>query len=217
MRRFALALLGAVLLTACSESPTAVVPQTNPLPGAKLTSAYGPRTHDPITGKALVDGHHDGHDLAAAAGTPIRASKEGKVTFAGTRGGYGKAVILSHAEGWSTLYGHASKLAVQEGQTVRAGQVIAYVGSTGHSTGPHLHYELRRNGVAMDPGLAWLPGPQAAKASKVAKGKVIAKGKAIAKRPAVKQAVKPAIKQVAKKSAPKKVAKSTSKVALRGT
>lgn len=209
MRRFALALLGAVLLTACSESPTSVVPQTNPLPGAKLTSAYGPRSHDPITGQALVDGHHDGHDLAAAAGTPIRAAKDGKVTFSGTRGGYGKAVILAHAGGWSTLYGHASRLAVKEGQAVRAGQVIAYVGSTGRSTGPHLHYELRRNGVAMDPGLAWLPGPetpQKAKARAVAKKPVKRAGAKLAKAPS---------KVTRKATAPKVTRRPAAKVALK--
>lgn len=157
MRAFALALLGALLLTACSESPTSV-PQLDPLPGATLTSAFGPRSHDPVTGQALVDGHHDGYDLAAAAGTPIRAAKSGKVTFAGRRGGYGQAVILAHAGGWSTLYGHASRLAVKPGQAVNAGQVIAYVGSTGHSTGPHLHYELRRNGRAVDPALTLASG-----------------------------------------------------------
>lgn len=189
MRRFALALLGAVLLTACSESPTSVVPQVNPLPGAKLTSAFGPRSTDPVTGKALIDGHHDGYDLAAAAGTAIRASKAGTVTFAGPKGGYGNAVMLSHAGGWSSLYGHASRLAVKQGQAVRAGQVIAYVGSTGHSTGPHLHYELRRNGVAVDPALSLASGRPALQATKVAKKA----GKAnnplkVAKRPAKKAA-----------------------------
>ncbi|HEY9856758.1 MAG TPA: M23 family metallopeptidase, partial [Stenomitos sp.] len=182
MRGFALALLGALLLTACADNPTATVPQVNPLPGAKLTSAFGPRTTDPVTGKALVDGHHDGYDLAAAMGTPIRAAKTGTVTFAGNRGGYGNAIILTHAGGWSTLYGHASRLAVKEGQTVQAGQVIAYVGSTGHSTGPHLHYELRRNGVAVDPALALAAGRPLAPSAKVAKS--AGATRKVAKRPA---------------------------------
>lgn len=181
MRAFALALLGAVLLTACSESPTSVVPQAHPLPGAKLTSAFGPRSHDPLTGKTLVDGHHDGYDLAAASGTAIRAAKAGRVAFAGAKGGYGRSIVLAHAGGWSTLYGHASRLAVKEGQKVRAGQVIAYVGSTGRSTGPHLHYELRRNGVAVDPALSLASGRPALGVKAV---KAAAKPRKVQKKPA---------------------------------
>lgn len=156
------------LLAGCDEGPT--VPQVNPLPGARLTSDFGARDRDPVTGKALVDGHHDGYDLAAPMGSPIRASKTGKVTFAGSRGGYGNAVILDHPEGWTTLYGHASRLAVKVGQAVNAGQVIAYVGSTGHSTGPHLHYELRRYGQAVDPKLAVASALQPAVSPAKAKG-----------------------------------------------
>lgn len=151
-RRFLPLALLVALLAGCDDGPT--VPQVNPLPGARLTSDFGSRAKDPVTGKALVDGHHDGYDLAAPMGSPIRAAKSGKVTFVGPRGGYGNAVVLEHPEGWTTLYGHASRLAVKVGQAVNAGDVIAYVGSTGHSTGPHLHYELRRNGQAVDPKLA---------------------------------------------------------------
>lgn len=147
-------------LGGCESTPT--VPQLDPLPGARLTSTFGVRTHDPVTGKALIDGHHDGCDLAAAHGSPIRATKTGKVSFAGSQGGYGKLVVLDHPAGWSTYYGHASKLAVKEGMTIQAGQVIAYVGSTGHSTGPHLHYELRHHGIAVDPQLAFSPPAKAA-------------------------------------------------------
>lgn len=184
--------LAVVLLAGCDDGPT--VPQINPLPGARLTSDFGARDRDPVTGKTLVDGHHDGYDLAAPMGSPIRASKTGKVTFAGARGGYGNAVILEHADGYTTLYGHASRLAVKVGQAISAGQVIAYVGSTGHSTGPHLHYELRRYGLAVDPKLAVAaalrppsPPAKAVKATKTktkaaAKAKVAARAKPKAKK-----------------------------------
>lgn len=162
MRLVPLILSISLLLSAgCSDTPTSPVPQLNPLPGARLTAAFGVRSHDPVTGKRLVDGHHDGYDLAAPWGTPIHAAKAGRVVFAGIKGGYGNAVILTHAGGWSTLYGHASKLLVKPNQTVKVGQVIAYVGSTGHSTGPHLHYELRRYGVAVDPAVSWVSSAHA--------------------------------------------------------
>jgi murein DD-endopeptidase MepM/ murein hydrolase activator NlpD len=150
MRRGAV-LLGVLLLAACSEAPT--VPQLDPLPGARLTSAFGPRDRDPVSGETLVDGHHDGYDLAAPLGTPIHASRDGRATFVGVRGGYGNLVILTHPGGWTTLYGHASRFAVRLGQAVRAGQVIAFVGATGHATGPHLHYELRYHDKPVDPAL----------------------------------------------------------------
>lgn len=154
-----------VLLAGCADAPT--VPQVHPLPEGRLSSDYGVRSVDPVSGSATPNGHHDGYDLAAAMGTPIRASKAGKVTFAGRKGGYGNAVILAHPGGWSTLYGHASRLAVDVGQEVNAGQVVAYVGSTGHSTGPHLHYELRLNGKPVDPGLFTAAAPPASKPRKV--------------------------------------------------
>jgi murein DD-endopeptidase MepM/ murein hydrolase activator NlpD len=143
--------LALALLAGCADAPT--IPQVHPLPEGRLSSDYGLRTVDPVSGEAKPSGHHDGYDLAAALGTPIRASKAGKVSFAGRKGGYGNAVILSHPGGWSTLYGHASRLAVAVGQEVEAGAIVAYVGSTGHSTGPHLHYELRLNGKPVNPGL----------------------------------------------------------------
>lgn len=150
------------LLAGCADAPT--IPQVNPLPEGRLSSDYGVREVDPVTGAATPNGHHNGYDLAAAMGTPIRASKAGKVSFAGRKGGYGNAVILSHSGGWSTLYGHASRLAVEVGQEVEAGQVVAYVGSTGHSTGPHLHYELRHHGKPVDPGLFTASAPRPRKA-----------------------------------------------------
>jgi len=155
--------LALLLLAGCAEAPT--IPQVNPLPEGRLSSDFGVRAVDPVTGEAKAGGHHNGYDLAAAMGTPIRASKAGKVSFAGRKGGYGNAVILTHSGGWTTLYGHASRLAVEVGQEVEAGQVVAYVGSTGHSTGPHLHYELRYHGKPVDPGLFTASAPAASPAA----------------------------------------------------
>lgn len=156
--------LALLLLAGCAEAPT--IPQVHPLPEGRLSSDYGVRAVDPVTGEAKASGHHNGYDLAAAMGTPIRASKAGKVSFAGRKGGYGNAVILTHSGGWTTLYGHASRLAVEVGQEVNAGQIVAYVGSTGHSTGPHLHYELRYQGKPVDPGLFTASAPAPARPRK---------------------------------------------------
>ncbi len=107
-----------------------------------LTSGFGPRVH-PITGR---DHQHTGLDLAAPRGTPVRAAAAGRVEFAGTRGGYGKLVVIVHADGSSTYYGHLDQIAVRRGELVAAGQQVATVGSTGSSTGPHLHFEARDAG-----------------------------------------------------------------------
>ena len=94
---------------------------------------------------------HPGIDIADDYGTPIHATADGIVTFAGWAGGYGNMVDIEHAGGISTRYGHAEALAVQVGQPVKKGQIIAYMGSTGYSTGPHLHYEVRIHGEAVNP------------------------------------------------------------------
>jgi len=98
---------------------------------------------------------HQGIDIGAGTGTPIHAAKAGTVTFAGTMSGYGNVVIITHSGGLSTLYAHQSRIAVSGGP-VSQGQVIGYVGSTGHSTGPHLHFETRIDGTPQDP-LRYLP------------------------------------------------------------
>jgi murein DD-endopeptidase MepM/ murein hydrolase activator NlpD len=94
---------------------------------------------------------HEGIDIGAGSGTPIRAAKAGTVVFAGVMNGYGNVIIVDHGGGFSTLYAHQSRLGASRGQDVSQGQVIGYVGSTGHSTGPHLHFETRVNGSPRNP------------------------------------------------------------------
>ncbi|MHC5742485.1 MAG: murein hydrolase activator EnvC family protein [Nostoc sp.] len=114
---------------------------------ASTSSPFGWRVH-PILGYRRF---HAGLDFAASYGSKIRAADSGRVIFAGWYGGYGRAVIIDHGNGITTLYGHTSELYVSEGQAVERGQAIAAVGSTGFSTGPHLHFEVRRNGTPVDP------------------------------------------------------------------
>jgi murein DD-endopeptidase MepM/ murein hydrolase activator NlpD len=113
----------------------------------RLTSSFGMRVH-PILGYRRF---HAGVDFGGGYGSPIRAADAGTVIYAGWYGGYGKAVIIAHGGNLTTLYGHASALYVSEGQTVERGQPIAAIGSTGFSTGPHLHFEVREAGVPIDP------------------------------------------------------------------
>ncbi len=113
----------------------------------RVTSRYGSRRH-PVTGRTQM---HEGIDLAAPTGTPIVATADGVVLFSGSRAGYGRTVIINHGYGFQTLYGHTSKIVVRVGQRVKRGQVIAYVGSSGVSTGSHLHYEVRVSGKPKNP------------------------------------------------------------------
>jgi murein DD-endopeptidase MepM/ murein hydrolase activator NlpD len=117
-----------------------------PVPG-RITSNYGLRMH-PILRYSRM---HRGIDFRAAYGTPILAAADGRVSGAGWAGGHGRQVRLSHPGGLATSYSHMSRIAVSPGATVRRGQVIGYVGSTGLSTGPHLHYEMYRNGASINP------------------------------------------------------------------
>ena len=119
-----------------------------PVPGSsRETSTYGNRT-SPINGRAEF---HTGIDIGAPTGTAIVAADAGVIIFSGTMSSYGKTVIVDHHNGMTTLYAHASKLDVSEAQRVSRGQVIAKVGSTGNSTGPHLHFETRIGGVHKNP------------------------------------------------------------------
>ena len=117
----------------------------------KISSGFGWRI-DPFTGKRAW---HAGIDLAVPEGTPVEACWPGKVVFAGEKGGYGKVVILEHKNGYHTVYGHNAKILVQEGEFVSGGQRIALSGNTGRSTGPHLHFEVRKGDVALNP-MAWM-------------------------------------------------------------
>lgn len=118
-----------------------------PLAGARYSSMFGPRLH-PIFATVRM---HEGLDFAAPSGTPIRSAAAGTVVSSGTRGGYGIATIVDHGGGVATLYAHQRETFVTAGSAVAAGQVIGAVGSTGFSTGPHLHFEVRVSGAPVDP------------------------------------------------------------------
>jgi len=122
-------------------------PSLWPVKGGRVTSKFGMRIH-PISRKLQM---HDGIDIIALRGTPIRASAPGVVTFVGRRSGYGKTVVIDHGYGLSTFYAHCNASYVRVGQQVKKGRKIAEVGSTGHSTGPHLHFEVRVRGIQVDP------------------------------------------------------------------
>jgi murein DD-endopeptidase MepM/ murein hydrolase activator NlpD len=115
--------------------------------GAPVSSGFGTRVH-PILGDVRM---HTGLDYAAGAGVPIKAAGNGSVVWAGPRGGYGNAVIVDHRNGLATLYAHQSRVNATVGQKVTTGQVIGFVGQTGMSTGPHLHFEVRELGTPADP------------------------------------------------------------------
>lgn len=128
-----------------------------PIPYARLTSSFGARKH-PVLGRMRM---HKGVDYAAGTGTPIQAAGDARVQFVGWQGGYGRAVILDHGRGYTTLYGHMSRFgSIRPGQRIPQGTVIGYVGSTGMSTGPHLHYEFRVNGVHRNPLSITMPPPE---------------------------------------------------------
>ena len=112
-----------------------------------ITSRFGLRS-DPFHGKTR---HHKGLDIAAPTGTPIHPVRPGTVVSSGERGGYGNVVVLDHGDGTTSLYAHCHELKVKKGDKVAYGDVIATVGSTGRSTGPHLHLEVHRDGKAVDP------------------------------------------------------------------
>ena len=129
------------------QRSTVSVPSRMPLDGASMTSAYGMRDH-PILRQRR---RHTGVDLAAPTGTPIYATADGIVGRADWFSSYGLYVAIDHGADLETRYAHMSRLAVAAGDQVRKGDVIGYVGSTGRSTGPHLHYEVRIDGVAVNP------------------------------------------------------------------
>lgn len=116
-------------------------------PQATISSGYGPR-RDPFLGKPAM---HLGLDFRAARGAPVMAAGAGRVIRAGRLGGYGNVVEIDHGQGLTSRYAHLSRIGVKKGDTVRPGDVVGKVGSTGRSTGPHLHFEVRRNGATRNP------------------------------------------------------------------
>jgi murein DD-endopeptidase MepM/ murein hydrolase activator NlpD len=148
------------------SSGSVSIPSLIPVASSRvMSSGFGMRVH-PVLGGLRA---HKGIDLPATTGTPIRASADGVVGKADWFGGYGLFVELEHGAGMETRYGHMSRIAVAEGQRVRKGDVIGYVGSTGRSTGAHLHYEVRIGGEAVNP----IPYMQTA-ATDVATGTMLA-------------------------------------------
>lgn len=125
----------------------ASIPSLMPVADIAMTSTFGMREHPLLGGRRM----HKGVDLAAPMGTPVHAAADGMVERADWFSGYGLYVALEHGGNIETRYGHMSRLNVAAGQYVHKGDIIGYVGSTGRSTGPHLHYEVRINGEAVDP------------------------------------------------------------------
>jgi murein DD-endopeptidase MepM/ murein hydrolase activator NlpD len=140
-----LSLLESILMSRNLEDE--VVPAGRPIKSGWLSSYYGFRT-DPFTGRKEL---HKGLDFAGKMGSDVVAVASGVVTWAGKRYGYGNLVEINHGNGYTTRYGHNKKVLVHVGDTVKKGQVLAKMGSTGRSTGPHVHFEVRRNGKTVDP------------------------------------------------------------------
>jgi murein DD-endopeptidase MepM/ murein hydrolase activator NlpD len=132
------------------------LPAIDPIRAGILTDGFGMRFH-PILHVMLM---HEGIDIEAQVGTPVHATGDGVVAYTGRRGGYGNVVEVNNGFGYSTLFGHLSKFLVKVGQKIKRGQVIALSGDTGLSTGPHLHYEVRKNGVHLDPTSYFFNGQQ---------------------------------------------------------
>ncbi len=124
-----------------------LLPKGKPILQGWLSSRYGMRT-DPFTGKRDF---HAGVDFAGKEGSPVVATGAGVVTWAGSRSGYGKLIEINHGGGYATRYGHNRKILVKVGETVKKGQIIGEMGSTGRSTGPHVHFEVLRNGRTVNP------------------------------------------------------------------
>lgn len=139
----------------------------SPLPFSRITSGFSMRVH-PISGEWK---QHKGIDFAAPEGTPVRATGDGVVDFAGMQGGYGKLVVIRHGPVYSTAYAHMSRIApgMRRGTRIAQGELIGYVGSTGWSSGPHLHYEFRVNNHARDPASIALPQTAALSAAELSR------------------------------------------------
>ena len=145
--------------------PSISIPSRMPLADSRLTSDYGMRTHPVLGGRR----NHNGVDLAAPTGTPIYATGDGLISKAGPFSSYGNYVSIEHGGQLQTRYAHMSRIAVAEGTRVRKGDIIGYVGSTGRSTGPHLHYEVRIAGRSVNP-IPYMVESQAQQAFALATG-----------------------------------------------
>lgn len=141
-----------------------------PIDFARISSHFNLKRKHPILNTIRA---HKGTDYAAPTGTPIKAAGDGKVTWAATKGGYGKTVIIQHGQTYKTLYAHMSKYGrgIKTGKRVKQGQIIGYVGTTGRSTGPHLHYEFHKNGVVRNPVTVKLPKAESVAQSEMARFK----------------------------------------------
>jgi murein DD-endopeptidase MepM/ murein hydrolase activator NlpD len=144
-RRRQLTALQNLILT--RELARQIVPGGRPVESGYISSLYGQRT-DPFHGNQA---NHPGLDFAGAAGTRVLAVADGIVSHAGTDGGYGRSIEVTHGNGYVTRYAHNAKLLVEPGQTVKRGDPIALMGSTGRSTGTHLHFEVLRDGSRVNP------------------------------------------------------------------
>ena len=142
------------LLPGATANTSISFPHTTPLYGV-VTSPFGYRVHPILQTKSF----HTGLDIAGAMGDRIGAFADGTVSDVGVNQVYGNYVLVSHQDGYSSFYGHASKILVREGEQVSIGQSIAEVGTTGLSTGPHLHFEVRKNKTRLDPALFIIPNP----------------------------------------------------------
>lgn len=131
----------------------------SPVKFSRISSKFSLKRWHPVLSKWRS---HKGVDYAASRGTPVRAAGDGKVSFVGTKGGYGKVIFLQHGGKYRTVYGHLSRFAsgVRNGKRIKQGQVIGYVGSTGLASGPHLHYEFRVNGAHRNPLTVKLPAAE---------------------------------------------------------
>ena len=129
----------------------------SPLAFSRVTSSFNPKRFHPILKRKIP---HNGTDFGAPTGTPIRAASNGTVTYAGSNGGHGKFIKIKHASGYETSYSHLSKILVRKGTRVKQGTVIGKVGTTGRSTGPHLHYQMWKNGRFVDALKEKLPKTQ---------------------------------------------------------
>jgi murein DD-endopeptidase MepM/ murein hydrolase activator NlpD len=135
-----------------------------PIDGARLSSGFGKRRH-PVLGYTKM---HKGLDFAAPRGTPIYAAGNGTVQHAGRKGAYGKFVLIRHNADYSTAYAHMKRVNTAKGRRVKQGQIIGYVGTTGRSTGPHLHYEIRRSGRQVNPFRVKMPSGKKLKGKELA-------------------------------------------------